>query len=135
LLGLFRNGPTSVVARIGTLLLVMPVIGLVISAAFDTDLPGMPDTRSGDIHGISFLVNIVTIVLGMILVSFSFGGDARWRSYRGTALALVSLIILAFVLQFLTLHKGMPYGYTNRLFVIALFSWLFATSTKLLNVS
>jgi hypothetical protein len=135
LLGLFRYGPATVVARIGTLLLVLPVIGLVVSAAFDTDLPGMPDTRAGDIHGISFLVNVLTVMLSTILISFSFGSDSRWRDYRGVALALTSLILVAFVLQFLTLHKGMPYGYTNRFFVIALFTWFLWTSNRLRSVS
>lgn len=135
LLGLFRHGPTSAVGRIGTLLLVLPVAGLVVSAMFDTDLPGMPSTRAGDIHGISFLVNVLTIMLSTALISFSFGSDARWRAYRGIALVLVAFILVAFVLQFLTLHKGMPYGYTNRFFVVALFAWFLWTSIRLRNVT
>jgi hypothetical protein len=46
-------------------------------------------------------------------------------------LTLAALILLAFVLQFFTLHRGMPYGYTNRLFVAVLFGWLLATSIRL----
>ena len=134
-LGLLRSGPSSGVARIGTLLLGIAAIGLVVSAIFPTDLPGTPSTRSGEIHDISFLANVGSIILATLLLSFSFGSDSRWRTYRPTALLLVSLILIAFVLQFLTLHRGMPYGYTNRLFLAVLLGWLFATSIRLRAVS
>ena len=135
LLGLFRHGPGSLVARIGTLLLGLPAIGLVVSAIFPTDLPGAPETRAGGIHDISFLVNVVTIMLSVVLVSIGFRGDARWRKYGRVALVLAGLIVGAFVLQFLTLRKGMPYGYANRLFLIVLFSWFFGTARRLRTVA
>src|SRR3954468_23761675 len=43
-LGLFRHGPRSVVGRIGTFLLIIPAIGVVVSAIFPVDLLGAPDT-------------------------------------------------------------------------------------------
>jgi hypothetical protein len=135
LLGLFRSGPRSAVARIGTLLLGIAVLGLVVSAIFPTDLPGAPSTRSGAIHDTSFLVNVGSIILATMLLSLSFGGDSRWRPYRRTAVLLASLIVIAFVLQFLTLHRGMPYGYTNRLFVALLYGWLLVTSIRLRAVA
>jgi hypothetical membrane protein len=135
LLGVFRSGPRSAVARIGTLLLGIAAVGLVISAIFPTDLPGMPSTRSGEIHDISFFANVGSIILATLLLSFSFGSDSRWRAYRPTALSLVSLILIAVVLQFLTLHRGMPYGYTNRLFVVVLFGWLLGTAIRLRAVA
>jgi hypothetical protein len=98
---------------------------------FPTDIQGAPSTRSGEIHDVSFLVNIVGIMLSAVLVSFSFGGDLRWRPYQRTALVLALLLVIAFVLQFLTLRRGMPYGYANRLFVSVLFGWLFGTAIRL----
>lgn len=135
LIALFQTGPRSGAARIGTVLLGIAAIGVVVSAVFPTDLPGGPSTRSGLIHTISFLVNVGSIILAAVLLSLSFGGDARWRSYRRTALVLTSLIVVAFVLQFLTLHRGMPYGYTNRLFVVTLFAWFLGTSIQLRAVA
>ena len=131
LLGLIRIGPSSGIARIGTTLLGVACVGLVVSAIFSTDLPGAPPTRSGAVHDIGFLVNVGSLVLATGLLSFSFGGDWRWRSFRFVALLLTSLIVIALVLQFLTLHRGMPYGYTNRVFVAVLFAWFFATSIRL----
>lgn len=134
-LGLARGGPSSVAARLGTFLLGICSIGLVVSAIFPTDLDGAPSTRTGDIHTISFLVNVGCSLLSTVLLSLSFGSDPRWRPYRRTALILASLIVLAFVLQFLTLHRGMPYGLTNRLFVALAIAWPLATSFRLRALS
>jgi hypothetical protein len=131
LLGLARSGPSSVAAQLGTLLLGIASVGLVISAIFPTDLEGAPSTRTGDIHNMSFLVNVGSILLAIVLLSVSFGSQSRWRPYRRTAIALASLVVLAAVLQFLTLHKGAPYGLTNRLSVTVLLAWLLATSIRL----
>lgn len=134
LLGLVRSGPDWIAARIGTLLLGVASIGLVVSAIFPTDVR-LPSTRTGEIHDISFLVNIGSILLAIVLLSVSFGSQPRWRPYRRTALTLAGLVVLAAVLQFLTLHKGMPYGLANRLAVTMLLAWLLATSFRLRAVA
>lgn len=130
-LGLARSGLRSVAARLGLLLLSIASIGLVVSAIFPTDVPGAPSTRSGDIHDMSFLVNVGSIMLATVLLTASFGSNSGWRTYRRTALVLTAMVLIAFVIQFLTLHKGMPYGLANRLFVTVMFAWLLTTSTRL----
>jgi hypothetical protein len=131
LLGLARSGPSSVIARLALMLLAVAAIGVVVSAIFPTDLVGTPRTRAGEIHTFSFLVNVGSIFLATILLSVSFGSDTRWRTYQRTALILTSLIAIAFIVQFLTLHRGMPYGLANRFFVAVLFAWFLATSIRL----
>jgi hypothetical protein len=79
-------------------------------------LQGAPSTRSGFIHTISLLVNVGGILLASVFLAVGFGSDPRWRGFRRTAMMLALLLVLAFILQFLTLHKGMPYGLANRLF-------------------
>jgi hypothetical membrane protein len=134
-LGLYRNDLRSIAARLGLLLFVVASIGLVVSAIYPTDAPGSPSTRSGDIHDMSFLVNVGSLCIATILLSASFGNHLAWRSYRRTAWTLTALILLGFAVQFLTLHKGMPYGLANRFFVLVLFVWLFAVSFRLRAVS
>ena len=129
--GLYTNGLRSIIACLGIFLLVVAAIGLVVSAMFPTDAPGAPSTPTGAIHDMSFLVNVGSIFLASVLLSVSFGAHPAWRSYRRTAWILTSLILLGFVVQFLTLHKGMPYGLANRFFVVVLFAWLFAVSFRL----
>lgn len=129
--GLYANGLRSLVASLGILLFVVAAMGLVVSAIYPTDAPGAPSTSTGAIHDMSFLVNVGSILVATVLLSASFGGHPAWRSYRRTAWLLTSLIFIAFVVQFLTLHKGMPYGLANRFFVAVLFVWLFAVSFRL----
>ena len=135
LVGLTRNGPTSIVARLGAVLLAVASIGLIVSAIYPMDLPGTPSTRSGELHDLSFLVNVGSIALAIVLLTASFGSDFRWRSYRRTSSVLLSLIALAFVLQFLTLREGAPYGLANRFFISVLLAWLIATSIRLRNLA
>lgn len=130
-LGLRRSGLETTLATLGQVLLGIASIGLLVSAAFPTDLDDAPTTRTGNIHTISFLLNVASIIVATLLTSLSFGSHPRWRSYRTTALVLAALILAGFVVQFLTLHRGAPYGLANRLFVALLFLWLLATSIRL----
>jgi hypothetical membrane protein len=130
-IGLYCSGLRSIAARLGLFLLAIASIGLVVSAIFPTDVPGAPSTRSGDIHDMSFLVNVGSIFIATVLLSTGFSDHPAWRSYRRTAWMLTALILVGFAVQFLTLHKGMPYGLANRFFVVVLFAWLFAASFRL----
>jgi hypothetical protein len=131
MLGLARSGLNSVLSWIGTVLLSIASFGMLISAFFPTDIEGAPSTRTGDIHNLSFFVNVVSIILSMAFLTVSFRSHPWWRAYQGVAIALTSIVVIAFFIQFFTLHRGAPYGLTNRLFVIVLFVWLFATSIRL----
>lgn len=127
-IGLFRDGPTSWLGRIGAALLVVVFAGLIVTALFPTDLETAPSTRTGDIHTISFLVNIVSILLSAICLALSYAAEPNWRPHRAAALVFAGLLIAAFVGQYLTLHRGAPYGITNRLFVAILIAWLILNS-------
>jgi hypothetical protein len=135
MLGLLSYGPRSIFARLGASLLAVAAVGLVVTAMFPTDLEGAPATSSGDIHTISFLVNIGSVFLATVLLAVSFGGDYRWSTYRNTAAILTLTVAAAFVFQFLTLHPGMPYGIANRCFVAVLFVWLLTTSARVRAVA
>ena len=131
LLGLARIGPSSVVARLGTLLLGIACIGLVVTAIFPTDPEEARSTHTDDIHTMSFLVNVGSTILAVVLLSVSFGSDPRWHTYRRTTLTMAAVVVIAFVLQLLTLHRGAPYGLANRFFVAMLLAWLLTTSIRL----
>ncbi|MBT2187093.1 DUF998 domain-containing protein [Sphingobium nicotianae] len=127
-IGLFHDGSKSWLGRIGAALLLVTFAGLVVTALFPTDLETAPSTRTGDIHAISFLVNVVSILVSTLCLAFSYRGDPRWRRRFGPALIFAALLVVAFVAQYLTLHRGAPYGITNRLFVLVLVAWLISNS-------
>jgi hypothetical protein len=129
-LGLIRSGLRSVVARVGTLLLGVLAAGFVVAAIFP---PG--PTLAGDIHSMGFLVNVVCILFSSILLSVACRHDARWRSFQRTAVILAALLVIAFVLQFVTAFLEVMYGLVNRLFVTVLIAWLLALSIRLRTLS
>jgi protein-S-isoprenylcysteine O-methyltransferase Ste14 len=51
-------------------------------------------------------VNVGSIIVATVLLSVSFGSSPRWRTYRSTAVVLTLLILVAFVIQFRTLHRA-----------------------------
>jgi len=134
-LGLWRTGPRRVSATVGRLLLMVACLGLMVTAAFPTDLETAKDTLHGTIHTISFLVNIVSISIAALTLSLSFGADPRWKSARLPALLIVAALLGAFVVQYMTLHRGAPYGFTNRAFVLVVMSWLFFVAFSLKKVA
>jgi len=133
-IGLFLDGPASWLGRIGASLLVVTFAGLMVTALFPTDLETAPSTRTGDIHTLSFLVNIVSVLLSTICLGLSYSGSPSWRRHRTPALVFAGLLIVAFVAQYLTLHRGAPYGITNRLFVAVLMASLISNSLWLKSV-
>ncbi|WP_454883538.1 DUF998 domain-containing protein [Sphingomonas oryzagri] len=133
--GLFRSGPSSWLSRTGAALLVVAFAGLIVTALYPTDLETAPSTRTGDIHAISFLVNIASILLSTVCLAFGYAFSPDWRRQRAVALAIAALLIVAFVAEYLTLHKGAPYGITNRLFVGVFMAWLILNSLWLKSPS
>ena len=133
-LGLACSGLRSVAAIAAMVLLLVEAIGLLVSAMFPVDLPGTPSTRAGAIHDLSFLVNVSCFMLAILLLPLGLGRHPGWRTFRRTAWLLAGLILLAFLVQFATMHKGMPYGLANRFFVLVALAWGLATATRLRTV-
>lgn len=130
-LGMVLGGPKSFTGRAGIFFLWVTTIGLLVTATFPTDLETAPTTTTGNIHTASFLVNVLSIILCSLLFALSFFRSEEWRSYRWAGSATATALIAAFIAQFLTLHRGAPYGLTNRLFVTVLIFWLLATALRL----
>jgi hypothetical protein len=122
-IGMAQSRPKSVSGWLMTLLFVVVAAGLLVTSIFPTDLTG-PSTQSGQIHDISFMVNVGGIVVSAWAAVVLSWRDHRWSNYRGVGTAFAVLLLLALFLQFKTLHRGMPYGLANRFFVLVLIGWL-----------
>jgi len=134
-LGMAVAGPRSWLARAAVLLLWVATVGLLVTATFPTDLETAATTTTGNIHTASFLVNVLSMILCALLFAVSFHQSDDWRGYRWTGLVLALALLAAFIAQFLTLHRGAPYGLTNRLFVAVLMVWFVATAIQLRRVA
>jgi hypothetical protein len=124
-LGLLRSGPQSVAAWLGSGLPLIAVVGNLISAIYP----------AGAIDELSFLANVGSLILSVLLLSVSFFSDSRWRSHRLTAVTLGALVIVAFILLFLVAHPGTLFGFVNRSFGALLFAWLLATLIRLCGLA
>lgn len=134
-LGMAVAGPRTVPGRAAVLLLWVATAGLLATAIFPTDLETAATTTTGNIHTASFLVNVISMILCSLLFALSFHQSDDWRGYRWTGLVLAIALLAAFIAQFLTLHRGAPYGLTNRLFVAVLMVWFVATAMQLRRVA
>ena len=134
-IGLHRSGLRSLVARLAISLLVVVSIGLIVSAIFPTDLEeSTVNTRTGNIHTVSFLINVGGSILVALLLPVAYWKHPGWRSFRVESVLWAALILIAFVIQFRTLHRGAPYGIANRAFVLVLFSWTLITASRLRTI-
>jgi hypothetical protein len=134
-LGMAVAGPKSLPGRAGVLLLWVATLGLLVTATFPTDLETAATTATGNVHTASFLVNVISVILCALLFAVSFHQSDDWRSYRWIGLILAIALLAAFIAQFLTLHRGAPYGLTNRLFVTVLMVWFLATARQLRRIA
>ena len=134
-IGMAMAGPRSLPGRAAVLLLWVATVGLLTTATFPTDLETAATTITDNIHTASFLVNVVSVILCSLLFAVSFHQSEEWRGYRWIGLALAIALLTAFIAQFLTLHRGAPYGLTNRLFVAVLMTWFVATAIRLRRVA
>ena len=123
-IGLISQGMPNLLARIVVALLLIAGVGLLGAAIFPTDLPGAPYTRAGDIHEKSFLINVSSLLLATVAFALGYSRDSRWCPHTRVLAMLSVATCLAFIVQFLTLHKGAPYGLANRLFALTLLTWL-----------
>ena len=134
-LGLAAAGPKSAAGRITVLLLWIMAAGLLVTALFPTDLEAAVSTRTGDIHTVSFQVNVSSLILCAFVFAVSCRQSEAWRGYRWIALGFAVALLAGFVAQFLTLHRGAPYGLMNRLLVTLMMAWFLATAAHLRRIT
>jgi hypothetical protein len=80
---------------------------------------------------VSFLVNVASLVLAAVMTAIVALRDARWRTHRLAATVLALLLVVAVVVQFNTLDRGMPHGIANRCLVAVMTIWFVVTAIRL----
>lgn len=129
--GLYSSGIRSAHLAVGLAALMVTAAGLIVTAIYPTDLPGAPYTRSGDIHELSFRVNAVGILAGVLVISTALAAQPTWRRHRRPLGVLGGLVVVALVTQFATLRKGLPFGLANRFFVATVFAWMMFVAQRI----
>ena len=73
---------------VGGLFVVDPECGRAVAASLPCSEGGEPVTAHGAIHGLSGAISILSLIVGMLLLSRAFKRDDRWRTFRPVSLAL-----------------------------------------------
>ena len=130
-LGFARSCSGSVSGWLCAAMFGVASVGLAVTAVYPTDMPGSPTTTSGNIHKISFFVNVASIVLAALLTAFVALRDARWREHRVLAALLALVLVIAMVVQFRALYQGIAHGIANRFVIGIMMIWLVVTAFRL----
>jgi hypothetical protein len=113
---------------IGPVLLMVAGVALVLSA-FKTDpsLSGGPQTWHGLIHGLAFLLLVLSLLLSFLLLWWRLRRDPRWRGYD---LYTIITAVLYVVLFFLSASQWAFY-----LFLAVVLAWVEVMAIRLRSVA
>jgi hypothetical membrane protein len=125
-------------SRVGTLLLVIVGLGIFASGLFPTDLKGAPETDTGGIHNMLFLVVFLALIVSYIFSALALGKQAGWRVYARYT-ALMPVIVFGVLAVFITMGSdpGDPFfsiaGLIQRALLAIAFGWITLTARRLLT--
>jgi hypothetical protein len=108
--------------KAGLALLAVWSIGVIIDGIFPID-PGVePVTTAGTIHLMAAMIAFISLMVASLLLSLGFRQIDYFRKMSRSALVLVSLIFLSFIIG--NIPDPATQGLTQRLFVLFCLGWL-----------
>ena len=131
-------GHRSRVARaLPCALLVLSGIGLIISGIFPTDAPGAPETGTGALHNLAFLVTLFPLILTYPLAALLLRREPGFRAHA-LVTALMPLVVFGLMFVFVGFgsEAGDPLygvgGLVQRALIVVAFGWITVTGWRLL---
>jgi hypothetical protein len=135
-IGLFRSLPRG--SWVATVLLVISGLGIFASGIFPTDIKGAPETATGSLHNLLFLVVFLALIISYIFSALALRKLAGWRGHTWTT-ALMPIVVfgLLFVLIGFGSDIGDPLyaigGLIQRALIAVAFGWMTVTGGRLLR--
>lgn len=130
----------GIAGRIGLVLLLAAAVGLGMAAMFPMDpITTAPAdaSPSGEMHGVSAIIGMPSMVLSVIVLTFLIPRRALWASAKPSILVLGNLVwiaeVLMSVLMGFLLMQGLEgpgglVGWANRLLMVSFGLWLLAVA-------
>jgi len=115
------HGARGWLAMTGVALLAIGGLGAAMGGLFPMDPVGTPAermTRSGMLHGVSFMLGVPGTLLGMTLLTAHLWHRPDWRSGRPRLLAAVGLVWLTMIVFGVSMAAFMSQGASGPEFVI-----------------
>jgi hypothetical protein len=114
------------------LLFVLAAAALCVTAAESTDVPGQPPTLHGVVHVIAANATFLCVTVAMLLQSWRWRRDPRWRVHFRPAFTLAVLAFAA--LWIYALVHAIPRGLGEKAVIALILSWLWLASWWLLRL-
>jgi hypothetical protein len=131
-LGLYRRVAPPALSRIGLALLGAWATGVLIAMIFPMDADGAPTSLSGTIHRTAGPLTFLYLTIGMILVSWAFRQDEKWRPFYRAALTLSFVMLAAFAATFLSFATDSgTLGIAQRIALTTAVIWILLTAARL----
>lgn len=128
----FRVGLNpNINSQTGVILLVISASGVLVAGLFNADLQGEQPTTAGMIHAISSLLTFLTLIPATFIFTRKLRKADRLKSKYKALRYLPWVITLLFLSMFFVFSTLNLVGLGQRLFLCALFYWLFLTSRGL----
>ncbi len=132
-LGLYLSMVLSARAYVGLFFLGLYGVSELLAGLFPLDV-GAEATLNGIIHNIVGNLAFFGFPLGVILLSLAMGKDERWRSLRGTALAVSFAVVLTVILTMVGSNIGL-FGVTQRLANFTAMLWILLVGVRLHSIA
>ncbi|MGD8574038.1 MAG: DUF998 domain-containing protein [Gammaproteobacteria bacterium] len=103
---------------------ILGAIGVVLTATFDTDLPGTTaHSMHGVIHGISAGVAFLATLAGMALQSWRLRRADGWHGTGRLAWPL-ALLAIAWLVVYVAFSRSQPHGLLQKVLIALIMLWL-----------
>ncbi|MEO5943848.1 MAG: DUF998 domain-containing protein [Ferruginibacter sp.] len=103
-------------------------VGMLLVAMFPTDVPVIPPTLRGLIHGSAALIALICLSIAMIAWGAVFKRNENWKSFAKTSLIFGVVSLLLFIVFF---ASPIPLrGLSERILLVWDISWLLLVSRK-----
>ena len=128
--GLWRAAKARGWSRVGPALMFVAGVALLILGFFKTDRPGAEISFSGTMHGVGFMVLLLSMTLACFAFAWTWRRDPHWRGLLWYSLASGGLLIAVFFI--LSSFLG---AFTIYVLLLLLFAWPVVVGARLRTTS
>jgi hypothetical protein len=113
-------------SHLPTALFAVGAVAVCVVALAHTNTADSGQTMHGYIHNLAALMAFLTVSVAMLLQSWAFRSDLRWKNHFRTALSLAAVSFAALLLY--ALWSELPRGATQKTVILCILLWLMLVS-------
>ena len=88
----------------------------------------------GTIHSLVSLISFLSVIAGMVILAWTFGKDARWRSLLPWAAILATAAVSLLMAQ-ITAQQGPWAGLMQRVLVTVIAGWIILVAIRIRSLA